>query len=49
MWIEHIGEIAMVAFVVLILAHFGLHLFFKMQKRKRDKLNKNNQQQQNKD
>lgn len=48
MWIEHIGTIGMVAVVVLIASHFGLHLFFKAQKRKKKNTkkdeNKNNSQ-----
>lgn len=34
MWIEHLGPIMMGAFVVLIAAHFGLHVYFKYQKRR---------------
>ena len=37
MWVNHIGEIAIGAFVFLICAHFALHLFFKMQKRKQNR------------
>ncbi len=37
MWINHIGEIAIGFFVLLIAAHFGLHFFFKAQRVKRDK------------
>jgi hypothetical protein len=37
MWINHIGEIAMGFFVLLILIHFGLHFLFKYQKRKQGK------------
>ncbi|WP_321324155.1 hypothetical protein [Thiomicrorhabdus sp.] len=36
MWIHHIGEIAIGFFVLLILIHFGLHFFFKYQKKKKD-------------
>jgi len=36
MWINHIGEIAMGFFVLLILIHFGLHFLFKYQKRKQN-------------
>ncbi|WP_275284710.1 hypothetical protein [Thiomicrorhabdus xiamenensis] len=37
MWIEHIGTIGLVAVVVLVAAHFALHLFFKAQKKKQKK------------
>lgn len=37
MWIEHIGTIGLVAVLVLVAAHFGLHFFFKYQKKKKQK------------
>ena len=40
MWIEHIGTIMAVVFVVLILAHVGLHFYFKSVKRKQQKRKK---------
>ena len=40
MWINHIGEIAMGFFVLLIAIHFALHFVFKAQKIRRDKLKK---------
>ena len=46
MWIEHIGTIGMVAVVVLVAAHFGLHFFFKHQKKKQ---NKNKTEKEHKD
>ncbi|MBD3611605.1 MAG: hypothetical protein HUJ13_04205 [Hydrogenovibrio crunogenus] len=36
MWIHHIGEIMIAVFGLLILAHFGLHFYFKYVKRKKD-------------
>jgi len=39
MWIEHIGEIMIGVFVILIAAHFGLHFWMKYQKRKMQKSN----------
>ncbi len=36
MWIEHIGELAIGFFILLIIAHFGLHFFFKYKKKKMD-------------
>lgn len=36
MWIHHIGEIMIAVFVLLIAAHFGLHLYFKNVKRKKN-------------
>lgn len=41
MWINHIGEIAMGFFVLLIVIHFALHFVFKAQRIKRDKQQKN--------
>ncbi len=35
MWIHHIGEIAIGAFVLLIAVHFGLHFMFKAQRAKK--------------
>jgi len=35
MWINHIGEIAIGFFIILILAHFGLHFLFKHHKNKK--------------
>jgi len=43
MWINHIGEIAMGFFVLLIVIHFALHFVFKAQRIKRDKLKKESQ------
>ncbi|MEA3404184.1 MAG: hypothetical protein U9R28_00400 [Pseudomonadota bacterium] len=40
MWINHIGEIAMGFFVLLIVIHFALHFVFKAQRIKKDKLTK---------
>lgn len=40
MWIEHIGTIGMIAAIVLIAAHFGVHFYFKWQKRKKQKKTK---------
>lgn len=37
MWINYIGEIAMVFFVLLIAAHFSLHFIFKAKRRKLDR------------
>ena len=34
MWINHLGEIMAGVFVLLILAHLGLHLWFKARRRK---------------
>lgn len=42
MWINHIGEIAIGFFVLLILIHFGLHFLFKYQKRTKDKRKQEN-------
>ena len=39
MWIEHIGTIGMVAVVVLVAAHFGVHFYFKWKKRRQSKQN----------
>lgn len=39
MWINHIGEIAIGLFAVLIAAHLGLHFFFKWQKRRKQRQN----------
>ena len=35
MWIHYIGEIMIGLTVVLIVAHFGVHAYFKHRKRKR--------------
>lgn len=40
MWIEHIGTIGMVAVVVLVAAHFGVHFFFKWKKRQQKQQDK---------
>lgn len=40
MWINHIGEIMMGVFILLIAAHFGLHFYFKSVKRKKAKQQK---------
>lgn len=37
MWIEHIGTIGMVAVILLVAVHFGLHFYFKYQKNKQTK------------
>ena len=37
MWIEHIGTIGMVAVVVLVAIHFGVHFYFKWKKRRANK------------
>lgn len=37
MWIHYIGEIMIGVFGLLILAHFGLHFYFKSVKRKQKK------------
>ncbi|QBZ83569.1 hypothetical protein GHNINEIG_01629 [Hydrogenovibrio crunogenus] len=37
MWIHHIGEIMIAVLGLLILAHFGLHFYFKYVKRKKEK------------
>ncbi len=34
MWINYIGEIAMGLFIFLLAIHFGVHFYFKAQKRK---------------
>ncbi|WP_319381361.1 hypothetical protein [Thiomicrorhabdus sp.] len=34
MWIEHIGTIGMAAVIVLIIAHFAVHFYFKVKKRR---------------
>lgn len=38
MWINYIGEIGLVFFVLLIVIHFSLHFIFKAKRIKRDKL-----------
>ncbi|MEA1989404.1 MAG: hypothetical protein U9N57_09415 [Pseudomonadota bacterium] len=45
MWINHIGEIAMVFFVLLIAIHFALHFVFKAQRIKKDRIAQNKQEQ----
>lgn len=40
MWINHIGEIAIGFFVLLIALHFALHFAFKAQRVKKEKLKK---------
>jgi hypothetical protein len=40
MWINHIGEIMMGVFILLIAVHFGLHFYFKSVKRKKAKQRK---------
>ena len=35
MWVEHIGVIMAGVFIALILAHLGLHFWFKLRKRRR--------------
>lgn len=47
MWIEHIGTIGMVAVVVLVAAHFGLHFYFKYQKKKKAQQEKATEQSKN--
>ncbi|MBN2866953.1 MAG: hypothetical protein JXK16_13175 [Thiotrichales bacterium] len=49
MWIEHIGTIGMVAMVILVAAHFGLHFFFKYQKKKKDEAKSQELEKANKD
>lgn len=34
MWIHYLGEIMLGVFALLIIAHFGLHFWFKRQKAK---------------
>lgn len=47
MWIYHIDEIAIGVFILLLFAHFGLHLFFKIRKRKQKRKPKQHAQKQN--
>jgi hypothetical protein len=35
MWIHYIGEIMIGVVVLLVVAHLGLHVYFKHQKRKK--------------
>lgn len=37
MWINHIGEIAMGFFILLLVVHFGLHFLFKAKRVKKQK------------
>ncbi|WP_160326785.1 hypothetical protein [Thiomicrospira sp. WB1] len=40
MWIHYIGEIMIGVVVLLVVAHLGLHVYFKHQKRKKRAVSK---------
>ncbi|WP_275115341.1 hypothetical protein [Thiomicrorhabdus sediminis] len=39
MWIDYLGEIAMLFFVLLIALHLGVHFWFKWQKKRKQRDN----------